>query len=83
MQETPQSKTKVRIYLDRFNIFGELAIFSDTRLTDYMVNAHEFVAVTNAIILSPDDKELFRAEFLNVHKDKIVMIVPEEMITPA
>lgn len=42
-------------------------------MTDYIINAHEFIAVTNARILSPEEKVLLRANFLIVQKSKIVI----------
>jgi hypothetical protein len=78
-----QGKTRIRIYTDRFMIVGEIAMFSDTRLTDYIVSAHTFIAVTQAVVQTLDEKVLFSTEFLNVQKDKIALIAPEAMVKPA
>jgi hypothetical protein len=83
MEEIPQDKTKVRIYTDQFIIEGEIGMFSGIRMTDYTNSAHEFIAVTNACVLNLEEKVLFRAGFLNVHKNKIVIIVPEAEMKPA
>lgn len=83
MEETSQDKTTVRIYTDRFIVVGDIGMFSGTRMTDYIINAHEFIAVTHARVLSLEEKVLFRADFLNVQKSKIVIIVPESEIKPA
>lgn len=83
MEEMPQDKTKVRIYTDQFIIVGEIGKFSGTRMTDYIINAHEFIAVTDAKVLTPEENVLFRADFLNIQKGKIVIIVPEAEIKPA
>jgi Family of unknown function (DUF6812) len=82
MGNQAQDRTKIRIYTDRFLIVGEIAMFSDARLTDYIVGAHVFIAVTNAIVQTLEEKVLFSADFLNVQKDKIVVIVPEMMVKP-
>ena len=83
MEEVPQNSTRVHIYTDQFIIDGEIGMFSDTRMTDYIISAHEFIAVTNARVFSPDKKILCHADFLNIQKNKIVIIVPETEIKPA
>jgi Family of unknown function (DUF6812) len=82
MENEPQDKTKVRIYTDKFMIVGEIAMFSDARLTDFMVGAHPFIAVTNAVVRNLEDRAQFTADFLNIQKDKIVIILPEAMVKP-
>ena len=83
MEEVPQNSTRVHIYTDQFIIDGEIGMFSGTRMTDYIISAHEFIAVTNARVLTPDEKVLFHADFLNIQKNKIVIIVPEAELKPA
>lgn len=82
MEQDRQDRTKVRIYTDQFMIIGEIAMFADTRLTDFMVGAKSFLAITNAVVRNNEDKMLFRAEFLNVHINKIVVITPEALVKP-
>jgi uncharacterized protein (DUF1778 family) len=82
MQHELQDRTKVRIYTDQFLVIGEIAMFSDARLTDFMVGAQTFIAVTNAVVRSHEDQVLFSTEFLNIQKEKIVVILPEAMVTP-
>jgi hypothetical protein len=83
MVDQDQGKTRIRIYTDRFMIVGDIAMFSDTRLTDYIVSAHTFIAVTRAVVQTMDEKVLFSTDFLNLQKDKIVLIAPEAMVKPA
>lgn len=80
MEDQEQDRTKVRLYTDQLVIIGEIAMFPDTRLTDYIVCAHSFVAVTNAVVQSLEGKVLFSTDFLNVQKNKIIVIVPEAMV---
>ena len=82
MAETYQDRTKVHILTDQFKIIGEIAMFADTRLTDYMLSAHDFIAVTGAAVHDFENNPLFNADFLNVKKDKIVIIVPAAMVKP-
>lgn len=83
MEQEPQNRTKVRIYTDHFIVDGEIGMYSGTRMTDYIISAHEFIAVTNARVLTREEKALFQTDFLNIQKNKIVIIVPEAGMKPA
>jgi hypothetical protein len=82
MAEGQQDRTKVRIYTDQFMIIGDIAMFADSRLTDFMVSAHDFIAITDVTVSNPDGKTLFKTAFLNVRKGKINIALPESMVTP-
>jgi hypothetical protein len=82
MEDQGQGRTRIRIYTDQFVIVGDIAMFPDTRLTDYIVGAHSFIAVTNAVVQTLEEKVLFSSEFLNMQKSEIVLIVPESMVKP-
>ena len=47
-----------------------------------MVGAHTFIAVTNAVVQTLEEKVLFSSDFLNVQKNKIIVIAPEAMVKP-
>jgi hypothetical protein len=83
MEEHPQDKTKVRIYTNHFIVEGEIFMFSGIRMTDYIISAHEFIAITNACVLTIEERVMFRTDFLSIQKDKIVIIVPEAEVKPA
>jgi len=82
MTEDQQDRTKVRIYTDQFMIVGDIAMFADSRLTDFMVSAHDFIAVTDVAVNNLDGKPLFKTAFLNVQKERIAIILPESMVAP-
>jgi hypothetical protein len=75
-----QDRTVVHIYTDQFMITGEIAMYADNRLTDYIASAHAFIAVTNAVVHDTNRQVLYKAEFLNVQKNKIVVIMPAAMV---
>jgi hypothetical protein len=83
MTEEHEDRTRVHIYTDRFMIDGEIAMYADARLTDFIVGANCFIAVTDAVVHDLDKKVLFRADFLNLQKEKIVMIMPAVMVQTA
>ncbi|WP_319524622.1 hypothetical protein [uncultured Desulfosarcina sp.] len=81
MTEDQQDRTQVRIYTDQFMIVGDIAMFADSRLTDFMGSAHDFIAVTDVTVNTLDGKPLFKTAFLNVQKEKVTIILPESMVT--
>lgn len=82
MTEDNQDRTKIRIYTDQFMIIGDIAMFADSRLTDFMVSAHDFIALTDVTVNTPGGKTLFKTAFLNVQKEKINITLPESMVVP-
>ena len=80
MEENLQDRTKVRIYTKQFMIVGSIAMFADSRLTDFMAGANEFIAVTDVAVSMLDGKALFKSAFLNVQKEKITIILPEDLV---
>ena len=81
MEENFQDRTKVRIYTEQFMIVGDIAMFADSRLTDFMVGANEFIALTEVAVSTLDGKTLFKSPFVNVQKEKIIIILPDDMVT--
>ena len=80
MEENLQDRTKVRIYTEQYMILGDIAMFADSRLTDFMVGANEFIALTNVAVSNLDGKTLFKSSFMNVQTEKIIIILPENMV---
>ena len=73
-------KTKVVILTTNHRIKGYISLYSNARLTDYIVEAKPFVAVTDAEVMGINSKLIFNASFLNVQKNHIEIIVPADMI---
>lgn len=68
--------TQVVILTGHYEIHGKIAHFSDARLTDYMNEANAFIAVTDAVVLNYEGRQMAAAPFLNVGRDRIEMIIP-------
>ena len=73
-----QGKTKVRILTRTYQITGVIAHFKDTRLTDYMIEANSFIAVTDAEVTDMKNNKILSSQFLNIARDKIEIVVPYE-----
>ncbi|MHC1725042.1 MAG: hypothetical protein AB9866_03290 [Syntrophobacteraceae bacterium] len=75
-----EGKQKIRIFTRQFEIVGDLSIYPGARLTDFMNESKDFIAVTDAEVRRPADGTLISAKFLNLRKDEIEIILPEEVI---
>ena len=73
-------KTKVVILTINYRIKGDISLYSNVRLTDYIVEAKPFMAVTDAEVMDMNGNLIFKTSFLNVQKDRIEIIVPADMV---
>ncbi|MDO8596583.1 MAG: hypothetical protein Q7R45_08155 [Sulfuricaulis sp.] len=76
MAAEEQRKTTVTILTDVYRIKGDLHLMPGARLTDYMVEAKGFIAITDAQVWEAAGRPVFAAPFLNVNRDSIRVIVP-------
>jgi hypothetical protein len=74
-----ENSTKVIILTNTFRITGNIALFAGARLTDYTSEAKSFIAVTNAEIRDHNCNHIISSSFLNVHRDHIEAIMPENL----
>ena len=74
--------TSVVIFTKSFRVNGEVALApQNRRLTDYMVEAKEFIAVIEAEVMDHTGRLVLRAPFLNVQRSHVEIIVPTEGVT--
>ena len=73
-------KQKVIIFTHQFEIRGNLAIYQGVRLTDYMNESNSFISVTDVEVKRKSGDFKMKAGFLNVRKDDIEMIIPEDAV---
>ncbi len=73
-----KDRMNVVILTENYKILGKIANYLDARLTDYMVEAKSYIAVTAAEVFSFDGNKVLSAPFMNVHRDKIEIILPAE-----
>jgi hypothetical protein len=57
-------------------IVGNIHVGQDRRLKDELDLAEKFVAITDAVIYSPDNQILYQANFLAVQRAEIVWVMP-------
>ena len=74
-----EDKMKVAIFTKNYRIFGIIELYEGARLTDYLVEAGNFIAVTNAEVLDSDNQKVLTSSFLTVHRDNIEIILPADL----
>ncbi len=64
-------------------IEGKIYVRPDDRLKDELSSSDCFLAITDAIVYGQDGDAIFKTNFMSVHRDHIVWIIPiDELITP-
>lgn len=76
-----KDKTKVVILTGHYRIIGKINLVTGARLTDYIVDAKSFIALTEAEVTDREGRRIFNAPFLNIQRDRIEVIVPAEIAT--
>ena len=71
------NKTKVTILTGTYRIKGYIELMPGARVTDFMVEAKDFIAVTEAEIWELGDRKIMNAPFLNVSRQHVQIIMPQ------
>ena len=75
---TDQSRTKITILTGSYRIKGYIDLIPGARLTDFIVEAKGFVAVTDAEVYESvlGGRQVLTAPFINVNRDCIQIVTP-------
>ncbi len=73
-----EARTKVTIFTGSYRIKGYIDLLPGARVTDFMAEARNFIAVTEAEVweLEVGGRQLLAAPFLNVSREHIQVIAP-------
>ena len=73
-----EDRTKVTIFTSTYRVRGFIELVPGARITDFMAEARDFIAVTNAEVweLQPGGRQVASAPFLNVSRFHIEIILP-------
>ncbi len=73
-----EQKTKVTIFTGTYRIKGYIDLIPGARITDFMAEAKDFIAVTHAEVWDPElgGRQIITAPFLNVSREHIQIISP-------
>ena len=71
-------KTKVTILTSSYRIRGYIDLLPGSRITDFMTEARDFIAVVNAEVweLQVGGRQVLAAAFINVSRGHIEIILP-------
>ena len=73
---TQETRTKVVILTGTYRIKGYIDLVPGARVTDYMVEAKDFIAVTDAEVWELEGRQVFAAPFINVSREHIEVVAP-------
>ena len=79
--DQPEDKTPVVVFTRNYRIHGKIALVPGARLTDYVVGAHQFIAMTDVEVKDKTGKILLNSPFLDVNRDQIEIIFPADLAT--
>lgn len=73
------NRTKVTILTGSYRIRGYIDLIPGARLTDYLREARDFIAVTDAEVweLEIGGRQVMTAAFLDVNREHIQVIAPQ------
>jgi hypothetical protein len=74
-----ESRTKVTIFTSTYRVKGYIDLVPGARVTDFMAEAKDFIAITTAEVweLQPGGRQIASAPFINVSREHIEIIFPE------
>jgi hypothetical protein len=73
---TDETKTMVIILTGTYRVKGYIDLLPGARVTDYLVEAKDFIAVTNAEVWELGNRHVLNAPFINVSRDHIQIVSP-------
>lgn len=73
-----EEKTRVTILTSSYRIKGYIELVPGARITDYMAEARDFIAVTQAEVweLQVGGRQVLSAPFINVSRAHVEIILP-------
>ncbi|HKU46633.1 MAG TPA: hypothetical protein VJQ58_07095 [Burkholderiales bacterium] len=77
-EKTNEPKTRVTILTSSYRIKGHIELLPGARISDFMAEARDFIAVVNAEVweLQVGGRQVLSAPFINVSRDHIEIILP-------
>ncbi len=77
---TAENRTKVTILTSNYRIKGYIDVLPGARVTDFVVEAKSFIAVTDAEVFEPElgGRQVLAAPFIDVNRQHIQIITPAQ-----
>lgn len=74
-------KTRVIILTAHYRIVGHISVLPEARVTDYICESKEFIAVTDAEVWDHDQRKVAVTAFMNINREHIEIIMPEDCVS--
>jgi len=71
-------KKKVVILTGTYRIKGHIDLLPGARVTDYMVESKDFIAITEAEVWELGGRQVLTAPFINVNRHHIQVVTPAD-----
>ena len=71
-----ENSTLIVLHTTNYVIIGRVALVPGARLTDFIRESDDFIAIVDAVLYDRDEVELKQLAFLDVRKDSIEIIYP-------
>ena len=76
MADDIETRTKVTILTATYRIRGYIDLVPGARVTDYINEAKNFIALTDAEVRESEGRIVLQVGFLNLSRDHIVIVTP-------
>jgi hypothetical protein len=76
MADDIETRTKVTILTSTYRIRGFIDLVPGARVTDYINDARDFIAITDAEVRESEGRIVLQVPFLNLSRDQIVIVTP-------
>lgn len=73
---TGEDRTKVSILTQSYRVKGYIDLLPGARVTDYLMESKDFIAVTDAEVWELGNRHVLNAPFINVSRDHIQIVAP-------
>ena len=75
-------RTRVIILTANYRIEGKISLVPNARVTDFVLKEDRFIVVTDAEVMDKDGNVILTSSFLNVHKERVEVIMPVALANP-
>ncbi len=76
-----EGKTRVVALTGNYRIMGYVDLLPGARVTDFLSESKDFIAITDAEVWDLGGRRLFASGFLSINRNKIDLIMPVDMIS--
>ncbi|HET9131675.1 MAG TPA: hypothetical protein VFO86_12035 [Terriglobia bacterium] len=76
MTEDKENRTRVTILTSTYRVNGYIELIPGARVTDYINDAKNFIAITDAEVRGQEGRMVLQVPFLNLSRDQIVIVTP-------